>query len=79
MTLPQTVFFQFLIQIEPVYCTYIWPKNQTYNVASAPTVTGSVFMCIFRLYLEKCIEGSLKGKFSTRGKINFLCRVKNVK
>ena len=25
-------------------CTYIWPKNQTYFVASAPTVTGSVLM-----------------------------------
>ena len=24
--------------------TYIWPINQTYSVASSPTVTGSVFM-----------------------------------
>ena len=55
MTLPQTVFFQFLIQIDPVYCTYILPKNQTYNVASAPTVTGSVFLKgESRLFFGQC-------------------------
>ena len=32
-------------------CIYsIWPSNQTYTVASAPTVTGSVFMQRFTLF-----------------------------
>ena len=29
---------------------YIWTKNRTYTVESAPTKTGSVFMRRFRLF-----------------------------
>ena len=34
---------------------YIWPRNQTYSVACAPTVTSSVFVQRFRLFLGQCI------------------------
>ena len=34
---------------------YIWHRNQIYNSASAPTVTGSVFMRRIRLFLGQCI------------------------
>ena len=33
-----------------VHYTYIWPRNQKYNVESAPSATGSVFMLRFRLF-----------------------------
>ena len=40
------------------FCMYeytcIWPRIQTYTVASAPAVTGSVFMQSFRLLLGQC-------------------------
>ena len=38
------------------YTVNIWPRNQTYTVASAPTVTGSVFMQRFRLFLALCVQ-----------------------
>ena len=31
----------------------IWHKNQTFTVASAPSVTGLVFMQVFRRYLAQ--------------------------
>ena len=34
--------------------TYIWPINQMYSVASAPTVIGSVFKWKFILFLGQC-------------------------
>ena len=37
-----------------MYNTYIWLRNQTYTVASAPTVIGSVYMQRFRLFLGQC-------------------------
>ena len=36
------------------FCFHIWPRNQTHTVASAPTVIGSVFMRILRLFLRQC-------------------------
>ena len=33
---------------------YIWTKNRTYTVESAPTKTGSVFMRRFGLILGQC-------------------------
>ena len=35
--------------------TYIWPRNQTFTVASAPAVTGSVLTQRFRLFFGHCI------------------------
>ena len=45
--------------------TCIWPRNQTYTVASAPAVTGSVFMerfstnfgtvCVCAVYGQVCV------------------------
>ena len=35
--------------------TYIWPRNQTFTVASAPAVTGSVLTQRFRLFFGHCL------------------------
>ena len=42
-------------QVEPekwgADSTFIWPRDQTYTVASAPTVTGKVFVVRCRLFV----------------------------
>ena len=42
------------------YTVHIWPRNQTFIVASASAVTGSVCMRILRLFLGQCALGGLK-------------------
>ena len=60
---------------------YVWLlfqfcyRNQTYNVASAPTMTGSVSMQRFRLFLGQCIDvcqcSSISKIFSPLAKLHF--------
>ena len=40
--------------IYSIYLYCIWPRNPTYTVASAPTVTDSVLMRRIRLFLGLC-------------------------
>ena len=49
------------IILRPNTYRYMPDKSQTYTVASAPAVTGSVFMRRFRLFLAWCWVEGVKG------------------
>ena len=49
-TVKVRLLFTYILYVQ----LYIWLRNQTYTVASAPTVIGSVYMQRFRLFLGQC-------------------------